>query len=294
MNMMRWMGCEAALTRSLWALAVAVVAAALAACAAVGEPPEGPPRKDMVYAVTDAAELIRFNAGQPQRILDRKKLVGLAMDERLVGLDFRVARGVLYALSSQGRLFTVNASSGQLTRVGSQTLTLQGTRFAMDFNPVPDRIRVMSDTGMNQRLHPDTAAAVASDPAPFYSPGDVAYGKQPVIAATSYTYNKRNDKLTSNYAIDIAAGTLVLQGTKEGAVPEISPNTGQLFTVGALGTGPLEDASMDTADIDNTTLAALCIAGRTRLYAIDLASGRATLLGTVGDGRSLWGLAIEP
>lgn len=282
-------------TPRAWAArALALFSATLASCAGVGDPAAAAQRQEVVYAVTDTAELIRFNAGQPQRILDRRKLVGLAMDERLVGLDFRVARGVLFALSSQGRLFTINTATGELARVGSQAVALRGTRFAMDFNPVPDRIRVISDSGMNLRLHPDTAATVATDPGPFYGPGDAAYGRQPTISATSYTYNQRNDKLTSNYAIDIAAGTLVLQGTKEGVTPEVSPNTGQLFTVGALGTGPLEDASMDTADINNTTLAALCIAGRTRLYVIDLTTGRATLLGMVGDGRSLWGMAIEP
>ena len=51
---------------------------------------------------------------------------------------------------------------------------------------------------------------------------------------------------------------------------------------------------MAIADIHNTALAALRQADRTRLYLLDLTTGRATLLGTVGDGRPLVGIAIAP
>ena len=44
----------------------------------------------------------------------------------------------------------------------------------------------------------------------------------------------------------------------------------------------------------SSALAALRQGGRTRLYALNLASGQARVLGTVGDGRALWGMAIEP
>jgi hypothetical protein len=154
-------------------------------------------------------------------------------------------------------------------------------------------VRVVSDSGQNLRLHPDTGAVAATDPAlqmPAARPGAA-----PVrVAGAGYTYNKRDDKLTTNYAIDIANGWLLTQGSREGAQPVVSPNTGQLALVGELGTGALEDASLDIADTNNAALAALRSAGRTRLYAVDLDTGRATLLGTVGDGRALWGLAIAP
>jgi len=87
---------------------------------------------------------------------------------------------------------------------------------------------------------------------------------------------------------------LVIQGTKEGGLPAVPPNTGQLRTVGALGTGPVDGAVFDIADLSNAPLAALRSASRTRLYLLDLATGRAGVLGTVGDGRVLWGLAIKP
>jgi Domain of unknown function (DUF4394) len=278
------------LARSLPLLAAAL----LAACAATPEP-EGPPRKETVWAVTDAAELVRFNAGQPTRLQQRLPLQGLAAGDKLVGIDFRVARGVLYGLSAQGRLYTIDTKTGRLAAVGtSAPVALQGDRFGFDFNPAADRIRVVSNTGQNLRLHPDTGALAATDPALNWAvPGAAA----PQVAGAAYTYNKNNDKLTTNYAIDIASGTLLTQGSVEGVAPAVSPNTGTLMVVGAIGsmgTGAIDDAAFDIADIGNTALAALRAGGRTRLHLIDLATGRATLLGTVGEGRALWGMAIEP
>ncbi len=111
---------------------------------------------------------------------------------------------------------------------------------------------------------------------------------------TDYAYNKADDELTTNYAIDLAAGTLLSQGSVEGMQPVVSPNTGRLMVVGTLGTGALDDAAFDIADVDNTALAALRRGGRTQLHRVDLRSGHTTALGTVDDGRAPWGMAIEP
>ena len=59
-------------------------------------------------------------------------------------------------------------------------------------------------------------------------------------------------------------------------------------------TGPVDAAALDIADTDNTALAALRQGGRTSLHLVNLATGTATRIGTVGDGRALWGMAIEP
>lgn len=275
--------------------ALALTAAAfLAGCASMSEP-VGPLRKETLLAVTDAGELIRVNAGQPQRVLSRQALQGLPAGETLVGIDFRVARGVLYALSSGGRLYTLDTASAALKPVGTApAIALPGRVHGVDFNPVADRVRVVGDGGLNLRLHPDTGALAATDPALQYAAGDAAAGQPARVAGAGYTYNKKDDKRTTNYAIDLARGMLVTQGTHEDAAPAVSPNTGQLFTVGALGTGALENASFDIADTDNTALAAVQRAGHTRLVLVDLASGRATDLGRLADGRGVRGIAIEP
>jgi hypothetical protein len=67
------------------ALRAAALAASLlvTACAST-RPAEDPPRKETVLAATVSGELIRFNAGQPSRVLSRvaggQALAGLAIE----------------------------------------------------------------------------------------------------------------------------------------------------------------------------------------------------------------------
>ncbi|MBP7661655.1 MAG: DUF4394 domain-containing protein, partial [Burkholderiaceae bacterium] len=224
----------------------------------------------------------------------------------LVGIDFRVARGQLFALSDRGRLYRIDTATAALTPVGSGIGTeLHGNQFGVDFNPTVDRIRVVSDTGQNLRVHPDTGAAVDADP---QSPGlqrdgtlafaadDPNAGRAPRIVAAAYTYNKENEKITTNYALDARSASLVIQGSIEGATPVVSPNTGRLRTVGPLGAGGFEQASFDISDLTNTGFAALTRDGASgsQWYVIDLASGKATALGAIGIRETVVGIAIEP
>jgi hypothetical protein len=276
-------------------LSAVLPAALLCACAVFTAEPEGPPRKEQVLAVTAGGELIRVNAGQPSRVLARTAVSGLEAGDRLVGIDFRVARGVLYALSARGRLYTLDVATGRVAAVGTGVAFAAGDQaVGFDFNPVADRIRVVTATGRNLRLHPDTGALAAEDPALNYAASDAAAGAPARIGAAAYTYNKQDAKLTTNYALDIARGTLVRQGSIEGVQPVVSPNTGTLATIGALGTGAVDDAAFDIADTSNAALAALRQNGSTRLHLIDLASGRATALGRLADGSAVTGIAIEP
>ena len=129
-----------------------------------------------------------------------------------------------------------------------------------------------------------------------YAWSDTHARRTPDIVAAAYTYNTQDSKLTTNYAIDRALGVLVMQGSREGATPVVSPNTGQLRTVGSLGLPPLTDVAFDISDIDNTALIAVrTVADRqTRLHRVDLRTGATRPLGTVGEGAALLGMAIEP
>lgn len=272
----------------------------------------GAPRKETIHAVTDDNKLLSFNGGQPQKTLRSVALTGLQPGETLHGIDYRVARGVLFGLGSSGRLYTINTQTGAATAVGGPIpVKLGGSEVGFDFNPTVDRIRVVGDRGDNLRLHPDTGAQVDGQPdvdgvqpdgALRYADGDEQAGSAPRIVAAGYTYNQDNEKITTNYAIDARAGHLVMQGSPEGATPVVSPNTGELRTVGRLGVHSFDHASLDIDDVKNN---AYLVTGRigsttSRLYTIDLKTGQAKLIGLIGPARerdrlgTVLGMAIQP
>lgn len=269
--------------------------ASLAGCAMVpGSAPRAQP--ETLQVLTEKLELLTIQSNQPTKVLQRVRLTGLAAGDMLVGIDYRVAKGMLYALGRSGRLYTVDTASGALKPVGNSAVALQGDAVGVDFNPVADRVRVITSSGQNVRLHPDTGALAATDPAPAYAPTDKRAGTKPEVVAAAYTYNKRDDKLTTNFAIDRNGGYLVTMGSAEGVQPVVSFNTGQLFTVGALGLAEMTDASMDIADLSGAAYAAVRLKSHatTRLYAVDLQTGKGRFIGTIGDGDKVLGMAIEP
>ena len=284
------------------------VALTATGCAWMGDrEAEGPPRKERIFAVTESNKLIVFNAGQPRKATTVGTITGLQGAEKLNGIDFRVSRGILYGLGSSGRLYTIDTKTAGAKAVGSGeplAFNLQGSEYGFDFNPVVDRIRIVSDAGQNMRAHPDTGAAVDGNPNQDGVQPDAALAWGPNepdrdnrkarIVAAAYTYNKQNEKITTNYAIDAQSGSLVMQGSKEGATPSVSPNTGQLFRVGSLGVSSFNKAHFDIADVTGAAFVAIEHGKASRLYLLDLDTGAAKLIGTIGGGETVRGISVEP
>lgn len=286
----------------------------LAGCATVSldeparpaPPPEPsfPPRAEVALAITQSNQLIRFNAGQPQQILSRVAITGLAAGDEILAVDLRAVQDAWYVLGRQ-RLYRLNPRSGELRAVGQPfAVALTGSDFGFDVNPAVDRVRVVSDSGQNLRLNLDTGAVVdaseqqpgvQTDPPLAYAAGDANAGRLPRVSAAAYTYNKQNFRISTNYALDAATGALITQGSREGVMPVVSPNTGQLFTVGRLGFD-FDRAEFDIHVFYGTAFAALTVRGesRSRWVQIDLNTGAATWLGTIGGGEAVKAMALEP
>jgi outer membrane protein assembly factor BamB len=253
---------------------------------------------ETLWLVDQAHQLIKVKVAAPDKIVEQKPLSGLAKNETLLGIDYRVAYGVLYALSDKGQLYSIETSTGKVTATGPvlPVDTLKNGQFGFDFNPVADRIRVVNEYGQNLRLHPETAALASVDPELKYADNDSNFGKKPTVVAAAYTYNQQDSTLTTNYAIDKTSGTLVIQGSKEGTMPAVSPNTGLLFTVGSLGLPSLQQIAFDISDLSNLSFIAVTTTAEpaSTLYQLDLQTGQNKKLGTLTDGRALLGMAIEP
>lgn len=262
-----------------------------------------PPGNESLFAINEGGELLHFRAGAPKKILARKKITGL--NEAVRGMDFRVSHGTLFVLGTSGRLYTLDTESAAAKPVGEAPLMLPAVETGFDFNPTVDRMRVALADGTNLRAHPVTGAqvdfdakadGVQRDGALTYAPGDVHAGWPALVNGVAYTYNQKDDKLTTNFAIDGARGTLVTMGSREGAEPVVSPNGGLVFTVGPLKTGPVTNVSFDISDVHNTAYLAASRTGdaRTHLFRVNLETGEARYLASVGKKERIRAMAIEP
>jgi Domain of unknown function (DUF4394) len=278
-------------------LLLPLVALALGACSLLPQPtPPVAAAGEVVRALTPDHRLLGVAAAAPQTVISQCQISGLKPAEALLGIDYRVARGQLYALGRSGQLYTIDGSTCHASPVGPGIgWPLLGARVGIDFNPVVDRLRVVTEAGQNLRVHPDTGRVVdgAADTLLGYVNTDRHAGQALRVVAAGYTYNPDNDKITTNYAIDLARSQLVMMGSHESKVPPVSPNTGRVMSVGPLGVDGLVEADLDISDVKNQPLAMLRT-DQSRLYRIDLATGRATLIGPIGDGSPVRSIAIEP
>jgi hypothetical protein len=219
-----------------------------------------------VVGLTATDQLVTFDTATPGTASAPVNVTGLGASETLVGIDYRPATGQLYGLSTTGQLYTINTTSGAATAVGATPFTAPGTNFGIDFNPQVDRIRVVSDADQNLRVVPGTGALVDADPNTAgqqndanlaYATGDANAGDDPNVTAIAYSNNVASTGSTTLYGIDSANDVLVTQGSGPGVTPAVSPNTGQLFTVGNLGVNVSAQGGFDVAEGDGVAYAAI-------------------------------------
>jgi hypothetical protein len=240
----------------------------------------------IVYALSTANNLLTFSSAAPGTILSTTAISGLQAGERLLGIDVRPATGQLYALGSTSRLYTLDPLSGVLSQVGAGPFAaaLAGTDFGFDFNPVPDRIRVVSDANQNLRLNPNNAAIAGIDVTLAYAAGDVNAAIDPNIVGVAYTNNIAGATTTTLYGIDSNLDILAIQNP---------PNNGTLNTVGPLGADSSGAVGFDIAP-SGTAIATLTVGGVAQLYRMNLVSGSADLIGPVGAAIQISDIAIAP
>ncbi len=238
--------------------------------------------------LTASGRVVSFNRATPATQVGAVTVSGLTAGDLLVGIDYRPVDGLLYALSNGGRLYTVDPSTGVATVKSTLRAAaaddnpftvLAGTRFGLDFNPVVDRLRVVSDSGQNLRINVDTGDVI-TDAAINSAAGAAS------ISASAYTNAFTGAGSTELYGIDAATGLLFDQNP---------PNAGTLVNGVALGVSGA--AAVNGFDIDartNIGYAALTIGTVTTLYTVNLdaAATAATSVGVLAGGEQAVGLAL--
>ena len=262
-----------------------------AVCGATMVAPAGASAADAIFGLTDDNRIVRFNSDTPGKVRETVPVQGLQQGETLVGLDVRPANDTLYAVGTSNRIYQVNPVTGATRRAFDPfTPPLRGTSFGVDFNPVPDALRIVSDDDQNLRIpFGGNNAGNGNEDAPLqYAAGDPNAGQNPSVGGAAYTNSFPGATETALFDIDSARDVLVRQDP---------PNQGTLRTVGALGIDVEAQMGFDISPQGNVAFAALRTVGATRhsLYRIDLATGRATPAATqavIGTGSTLRGIAV--
>ena len=237
-----------------------------------------PAHAERIYALTSADQIISFDSATPGILNSAQFVTGLQPSETLLGIDYRPANGLLYALGSSSRLYVINPLTGAATQVGSGPFStlLSGTTFGFDFNPTVDRIRVVSDLDQNLRLNPNDGSIAAVDSTLNYAVGDPFFGLSPNVNAAAYANNVAGALSTTLYVIDSAQNSLAIQNP---------PNNGTLTTVGLLTIDASRFNGFDISGVSAVAYAATPAASggpAADLYTINLNTGAASLVGHIG------------
>jgi hypothetical protein len=184
---------------------------------------------------------------------------------KVLGIDVRPADGMLYAVGADGGIYTVDLASGKATMKSKLEKTLaEGSWATVDFNPVADRLRLMSNDGTNLRVNVDDGK-VTTDGSHKFADSDMHKGEKPNIVAGAYINSVKGAKETALYNIDATIGGLIKQAP---------PNDGTLNAVGKLGV-KVEMAAFDIWSDGQGKNEAWLMSGDW-LLSVDLATGKAT------------------
>jgi hypothetical protein len=227
--------------------------------------------------------LITWDSASPSDLISSRPILNLNTFEALIGIDFRPSTKVLYGLLQQQNSYQVitirptignNVARWSTDSFGGQ---VNGFSHGFDFNPVIDRIRVVTDTNKNYVFDPVSGnpQLVATDL--FYGPADPNFGKDPNVGAVAYSNNTPTPPASTQlFGIDTGLDILVTQAN----------NSGTLSTVGPLGVDVSSLVGFDISGETGVAYAVMTPAGSSQssFYSIDLATGTATSLGVVGGG----------
>ncbi len=226
-----------------------------------------------LYALTNTGQILTVKATTPNTSTGSITITGLQGGESLVGIDIRPATGILYGIGSTGRLYVINQVTGTATQIGAQ-FTLTGTWFGVSFDPLADRLRVVSDQEQNLRINPDDGSVVVDPPIPG-SP-------TPGVVGAAYLNPFTGAGSTELLGIDANFDTLV----------KLTPSPPAIASIGPLGASTSGFVGFDIAPDGNLALASLNVGAGYQLYVINTTTGAATLIGAFG--QAVYGIAIAP
>lgn len=253
----------------------------------------------LAYALS-GTNLVTFDTQNPSFIRSIMPVTGVAATQTIVGMDMRPLNNMLYVLgynatANESQLYTINPATGVATVVNSTptSIVLGAVNVGLDFNPVVDKIRIVSNDNQNYRLDPTTGTLTATDANLAFASTDVNFGAEPNAGSIAYINSYGTPTTTTLYNYEENLNIITTQ---------IPPNNGTLNTIGSSGIMiNMMDATLDldifyepTTQLNTAYLAANT--GTTtndNLYSVNLSSGVSTLIGKIGYGIPVRDITIQ-
>ncbi len=240
---------------------LAVVAAAFATAAG------GASQAATIAALQDGKSIAWIDTDQ-KKVTGSVKLDGGAS---LIGFDVRPSDGKLYGVTPDGSIVTIEVKTGKWQKKSQLTEALpKDATFSVDFNPVADRMRILSSTGMSLRINVEDGKATV-DGSLKYAEADANKGKQPMVIAGAYSNSYAGTKETALYDIDAGNGTFVRQAP---------PNDGILNTIGNLAAKADGSVAFDIWSDGKGGNTGWLLAGGV-LHTVDIATGMTKSVGKI-------------
>ncbi|MBA3743497.1 DUF4394 domain-containing protein [Sporichthya sp.] len=232
-------------------------------------------------ALTASGALLCVDVDDPADARTLGKVSGLDSGTELIGIDYRPENGKLYGVAKNGSIYTISAKNAKATKVATMSETPSGASFGVDFNPVVDRLRIVSDTGQNLRVDVSNGATTKdtglTNPVP---PPGMGTTEATGVTGAAYT---NNDKIAKT---DTATTLFDLDTALDRAAIQSPANAGTLAPTGKLGINAAAASGFDVYSSlkggqarNNVGYAALSNGTRSSLYRVDLLDGSLKSLG---------------
>jgi len=227
---------------------------------------------DPIFANTSGGRLISFDSATPGSIQSNVGISGVSGG--LVGIDFRPATpGTLYGVGNNGgvgSVYVISTITGIATAIGT-SFALNGTSFGVDFNPVVDALRIVSNSGQNLRITGGGAGVVNIDGA--LNIGGVT---QTGVVDAAYTNSFAGAITTTLFVLqdNAVAGSDLL-------FTQNPPNNGTLTLPATLA---INVSQLSGFDITADAQAFLSWNGGNQFGTLNLTTGQAVNNGAVGGG----------
>ncbi|MDX1935382.1 MAG: DUF4394 domain-containing protein [Capsulimonadales bacterium] len=239
-------------------------------------------KAETLFALTTGNDLYRFDSATPGTAT-LLATIALPGSEDILSMDFRATDRQLYVLGAAGNLYSLDATFAPTLVSSALVGVVSGTDYEIDFNPVPNALRILRSDGQNSRLSGGPGLGTFND--------DTDYPAGPPRVGDAYTNNDVNPNTgTTLFVLNGGAGSSLIQVTNAN-----NPPAGSLIDRGTLG---VTLSAPTPFEISSATGSGYLISGDS-LYSVDVTTAgsvdnRATLIGQInGGGLAFKGLAAS-